>query len=420
MGWTDRRTGTDERGHTPLAVVCGVDDAQVDAVAASMATDDTTVVVAHDLGLMSEGVVRRRLTHRGRVEEKVLELAHGCVTCTLRGDLLPLVRRLARRRDVERIVVRLDVRLEPEQLCWALEAVELGGRPVADDVRVAGVVAVLDAEAWLSDVTSDELVADRGLAAAPEDDRTVAQLLVGHAEFADVIAWTGAPDDAWSAERTTAVTERLNATAIRTTPHHKDWWELLAHLPASARRGELDDPHGPLLRGEPPLARDDGIELVLFSDRRPFHPQRLAAALDALPFGIVRLRGRLWVASQPETILWIDAAGPSVRLADAGLWLAAQDERAWAHLPSERAALASLRWHDTYGDRSCDLVALVDGAEAEEITDVLAVALLTDDEIAQGDAAWRAYPDPFAEEPDHAPATRGQDHPRPPSPGEPT
>ena len=46
--------------------------------------------------------------------ESALELAHGCVSCTIRNDLLVLLRKLHRREDVSRVVVHLAPWLEPE------------------------------------------------------------------------------------------------------------------------------------------------------------------------------------------------------------------------------------------------------------------------------------------------------------------
>jgi len=95
-----------------------------------------TIVVRHDLADIYEGVVRRTLTTTDDERETILELAHGCVSCTLRKDLLPLLRRLHERSTVDRIVLLLDPLIEPEALCWAIE-----------HHVVAGIVGRLDAPA---------------------------------------------------------------------------------------------------------------------------------------------------------------------------------------------------------------------------------------------------------------------------------
>jgi G3E family GTPase len=180
---------------TELILVSGLAEPGVADVVDRLLAAPGTAVAHHDLSEVASGVVRRRLrvSTRGVVTEFVshLELAHGCVSCTLREDVLPLVRELAARRSVRRIVLHLDPVMEPEQVCWALLHVLVDGRPVADAVRMAGVITVLDAGQWLDDAASEDDLPTRGLARLPDDERTVAQLAVAQAEFADFLILSG-------------------------------------------------------------------------------------------------------------------------------------------------------------------------------------------------------------------------------------
>ncbi|WP_238072288.1 GTP-binding protein [Rhodococcus zopfii] len=174
---------------TPLIVVSGL-HGPTDRAARALLRPGT-VVVHHDLGHIDEAVVRRTVTTVDGEQLDVLELAHGCISCTLREDLLPLLRRLHTRSSVDRIVLHLDPQLEPEALCWAVEHVVVAGvvgqidGPAARDVRVEAVVTCLDAQTWLDDATGDV-----DLRPGTDDDRTVAQVVVN-----DVfVAATGADD----------------------------------------------------------------------------------------------------------------------------------------------------------------------------------------------------------------------------------
>ena len=60
--------------------------------------------------------------------EDALELAHGCVACTVRNDLLVVLRKLHRCDGVDRIVVHLAPWLEPEPICVAIEPRARPGR----------------------------------------------------------------------------------------------------------------------------------------------------------------------------------------------------------------------------------------------------------------------------------------------------
>lgn len=379
---------------TELILVSGLAEGAVAEVADQLLTEPGTVVLHHDLSEVASGVVRRRFRQAGADYITVLELAHGCVSCTLREDVLPLIRELAGRPSVRRIVLHLDPVMEPEQVCWAVLHVLVDGRSVADCVHVSGVITVLDVARWLNDAVSDEEIAERGLAVIPDDERTVARLVVAQAEFADLLVVAGSTD-LWRRARTDAVLARLTPLAPRIPPNALDPVVPLAGLPDGARRGVPDGPHATLLRGQPPLRGNCGVELVVFTARRPFHPMRLHDTMDLLLDGVVRARGRIWLATRPDAVLWLESAGGGLHVGYVDKWLAGQSEQAWADAEPERRVAAALRWHPRYGDRVQELTVLTCGADPEEITEGLRGALLTDAELVAGEPVWRHYPDPF-------------------------
>lgn len=361
--------------------------------------DPCVAVLHHDLRDLPDGVVHRRLRHLDRDERTVLDLAHGCVSCTLREDLLPGLRALGRPGGPARVVLHLDAVLEPEQVCFALDHVVVDPG-AADDGTVTGlldlcgVVTVVDVATWLDDATSDLTTAERGLAQPPGDERTIAQVAVAQVEFADLLVTAGAGDP-WEIARTDAVLARLAPGAARMPLELLDDRVLLTGLPPTARRGVPDTVHGPLLRGEPPLEPDSGIGLAVFSARRPFHPQRLHEAIDVLLDGVVRSRGRVWLATRPDAVLWLESAGGGLQVGYAGDWLADADAAAWEDAGPDRRAMAALAWDPDFGDRAQDVVVITAGAGPDEIDEALRGALLTDEELVGGPATWAGLPDPF-------------------------
>ncbi len=381
---------------TPVILVAGQRD--TDPVAGALLRAQGTLVVEHRF----DGHVVRRTTailQRGelRTAESPLELAHGCVSCTIRNDLMVLLRQLHRRDDVD----RLAPWLEPEPICVAIDHVRvrvaLGyvDGPAALDVSIAAVVTCVDSSLWLTQALVD---------AELDDGRTCAQVVVGQAEFADV-AVLNRPDPF-----VTAGLRRLSPRArIRVGADGIE--HDLRSLDRDARRGRSDDPHGPLLAGQPPLDCRGPINLVEFNARRPFHPQRLHARLDLLLEGVIRTRGRLWLASQPEYAMWLESAGGGLRVSSAGKWLAALTGSELIDVDAERRAFAELAWDRRYGDRHTAMTVLVCGAHPGRLIDALDGALLTDDEF-RSPQDWLRYDDPFGdwhEDPCQAPVENAQD-----------
>jgi G3E family GTPase len=366
---------------TPVILVCGQGNAET--IADAVAQESGTVVVRHRFD--GQVVVRTVRTSRGESQWPV-EIANGCVACTVRDDLLVLLRRLHRRGDLSRIIIHLMGWLEPEPVCWAIDNVRVRvgpgypDGPAATDVYIDAVVTCIDAANWLTQAVGDDEL---------DDGRTVAQVVVGQAEFADVLVLT-APEP-----RTLSVLRRLAPRSRMTVG--TDWLDMaLNHLEPDARRGRSSHPHEPLLTGQPSPDPEGDVGLLLCSARRPFHPQRLHAALDLLLDGVVRTRGRLWLANRFDDVMWIESAGGGLRSSYAGKWLAAMTSNQLAYADPQRRALAAADWDSRVGDRHVSITVLVCGAEPEDIVDGLHSALLTDDELSRP-GEWTRYPDPFGD-----------------------
>jgi CobW/HypB/UreG, nucleotide-binding domain len=239
---------------TPVMLVAGQGDTE--AVVRALLRRPGTLVVEHRF----DGHVVRRtvITLRHGVltsAETILELAHGCVTCTIRNDLLVLLRQLHRRDDVDRIVVHLAPWLEPEPICWSINHVRVRvgpgyiDGPAARDVEIAAVLTCIDSRRWLAQALGDDEL---------DDGRTVAQVVVGQAEFADVLVLTD-PEPATLAvlrrlaprSRITAIVWRWDwrtwnrtpgagAAAPRTTrywPANRHWMRRAPSISSSSGRG---------------------------------------------------------------------------------------------------------------------------------------------------------------------------------------
>jgi G3E family GTPase len=362
---------------TPVVLVCGQGNA--DAIADVLAQESEMVVVRHRF----DGQVVVRSVGE---TDWPLGIANGCVGCTVRNDLLVLLRRLQRRSDVRKIAVVLMPWVEPEPVCWAIENVRVRvgpgyiDGPAARDVRVAAVATSIDARNWLNQAVGDDEL---------DDGRTVAQVVVSQAEFADVLVLTEPESKTLSVLRRLAPNSRITVGT--------DWLEMaLNNLEPDARRGRSSHPHEPLLTGQPSLDPDGGVGLLLFSARRPFHPQRLHAALGLLLDGVVRTRGRLWLANRFDDVMWIESAGGGLRFHCAGKWLAAMSPSQLAYADPQRRALAAADWDGRLGDRHVSITVLVCGAEPEDIVDGLQGALLTNDELSRP-TEWIHYADPFGD-----------------------
>ncbi|MFC3494891.1 CobW family GTP-binding protein [Glycomyces rhizosphaerae] len=365
--------------------------------------DPGLITVTHDLTeLLATGTVRRIVRDgRGLIEDERITLEHGCINCTVREDLLPALVRLARSRPANDIVLVLPPSMEPETVASACSWCHVDGAPVTDALRIDSVVAVCDPATLLDTLDSDQDLADRRLQAAADDTRSVADVAARQIEYADtVLLWAPGSEPDYEHTRLAVLLQRLNPWARHLVVDMAEPSWLSSRIRRSGRFDpEAPEPYGRGLEGytvgchEP--EPDCGVVATLYRNRRPFHPERFHRALPTLAGRTLRGRGHLWLAGQPDHIVAWESSGGGVSMGDMGRWLAATPDDEWDESSPERRVNADLHWDADFGDREIQLAFVGLHFAADEVAAVLDACLLTDAELAEGEAAWREYPDPF-------------------------
>ncbi len=140
---------------------------------------------------MSEVNIDADLVREGgglsRTDETLVEMSNGCICCTLRGDLLEEVRRLADSGRYDYLLIEGTGIAEPLPIAATFDFRDEHGQSLSDIARLDTMVTVVDAINLLADVASHDFLKDRGETAGEGDQRTIVDLLVDQIEFADVI-----------------------------------------------------------------------------------------------------------------------------------------------------------------------------------------------------------------------------------------
>ncbi|PWI17137.1 cobalamin biosynthesis protein CobW [Streptomyces sp. Act143] len=371
-------------------------DARKAAVGQLLADVPGSVVLHHDLATAAAGTVVRTIRDAsGIVSAGEAPLVNDCACCALREDLVPELRRLADDRTTRLAVVELWDSVEPKAMA---EVVTAGG------LTVTGVITAVDPALVLPCLGNGDDLAERGLAAAATDQRTVADTFARQLEYAPVLAVADS-EEADDEDR-----------------------ELLAQLHPTARQvpigpGDLAGaPGGATASASSPLARAafagfdveaaaaaqhpacallpadadaHGVSTLVWHRNRPFHPERLYEALEDITCAAARSRGRFWLADRPDVLLHWDAAGGALCVESAGPWLASLPDAAWDMVPPVRRAAAALDWHPEHGDCCQHLVFTSPALDRDGLERLLESCLLTDAEYAAGRDAWKRLPPAF-------------------------
>ncbi|GAA1148045.1 G3E family GTPase [Kitasatospora gansuensis] len=365
----------------PVVVVAGLHRAERwCAVQELTAAGIDAVVLRHDLRDASFGIVHRELRDaHGSHRRAEVPLTNDCPCCALREDLVPELVRIAEAGQYGLAIVELWGGSDPHPAVEVIAG--------AEGIELAGVVTAVDPEELVGDLSvSDDLV-DHGEHTAAQDGRTRAEALAHQIEYAGTLAVPRGSDGAG-----VAMLRQLHPTARLVTLGTGELTRAaLGGFDVPAARDRVN----PAIALLPQEHDEAGVATLVWERRRPLHPARLHEALEQLVPAAQRSRGRFWLANRPELMLAWDAAGANLAVEECGPWLTALPDAAWELYPPTRRAAAALDWHPVHGDRVQQLSFTAEGLDADGIVELLDACLLTDTELAAGEAGWKALPDAF-------------------------
>ncbi|WP_128375377.1 GTP-binding protein [Streptomyces cavernae] len=375
-------------GELSVVIVGGLHaEARAAAVEQLLAAVPGSVVLHHDLSTAGHGTVVRTVRDaRGPLSTGEAPLVNDCACCALREDLVPELERLAAAGEARLAVVELWDSVEPRAMA---EVVADSGLPLTQ------VITAIDPALVLPYLGNGDDLAEAGLAAAASDQRTIADTFARQLEYAPVLAVLPGGDT-----EDQALLTQLHPTARRVPVGHGDPAGIAAQELAAAAFAGFDVEAAAAAQHAasallPAEADACGVATLVWRRRRPFHPERLYAALEDLTCAAARSRGRFWLADRPDTLLHWDAAGGALCVESAGPWLASLPDAAWELVPPVRRAAAALDWHPEHGDRCQHLVFTSPGLDREGLQLLLDSCLLTDAEYTAGRAAWKRLPPVF-------------------------
>jgi G3E family GTPase len=351
---------------------------------------------------MSEINIDAQLVEKGtvalsRTEEKLVQMTNGCICCTLRDDLLQEVARLASENRFDYLLIESSGISEPLAVAETFTFDIDSGSALSDMARLDTMVTVVDAFNIRHEIQSLDTLADRDMGTTPDDERSIAHLLVDQIEFADVIVLNKtdlvSPDELGTIE---GLLRRLNPRAkVLTSSFGKVG---LAEI-LNTGRFNFDSAAGfdEWLSGveHTPETEEYGISSFTYERRLPFHPQRLYDALTSsdLLKDVVRSKGLCWMANRSDEVLAWSHVGEQMTVEAVGTWWADVPEEEW---PQEIYAELSQMKQYPYGDRRQELVFIGMKMDRDAVHRLLDRCLLTPDEMAYPEQ-WESFDDPFAD-----------------------
>ncbi|MFB0946901.1 MAG: G3E family GTPase [Spirosomataceae bacterium] len=342
-----------------------------------------------------------------RTDEKLVEMSNGCICCTLREDLMIEVEKLAKENRFDYLLIESTGISEPVPVAQTFSFQdEENGIDLSKFSYIDCMVTVVDAFNFGKDFGSAETIHSKKLNDDPSDVRTIVNLLTDQVEFADVILLN--KTDLVSEKQLgelKAIIRSLNPVAeiiessfskvpVKTIVGTKKFDFERAEASAGWIQ-ELENRNAG--KEHTPETEEYGISSFVFTDKRPFHPERFWNHLSTgWHAGIIRSKGLFWLASRPDEAMNWSQAGGSLKAEGAGVWWASKtfEERIRYAAFVENIKTIESRWDSRFGDRQNEIVVIGQDLDEEVIRLELEMCLCRENEIQHMENDGR-FKDPF-------------------------
>lgn len=335
-----------------------------------------------------------------RTDEKLVELSNGCICCTLRDDLLKEVERLVHKGNIDYIVIESTGISEPVPVAQTFSYIdEAMGIDLTSICRLDTMVTVVDANRFVNDIHSEDLLVDRNQGADVTDERSIADLLIDQVEFCDVLVLNKTDlvtNEALDKLEHILRTLQPDAKIIKTTQSQVDINDVLDtgrfdFEKASNSAGWIKELTEGGHEAHTPETEEYGMSSFVYSRRLPFHAKRFNDWLEQMPRNIIRSKGIVWLAQYNEVACLLSQAGSSCNISPVTYWVASMPKEKREEILAQRRDVAE-SWDIEYGDRKTQFVIIGTDLDQEKIEKELDECLLNSSEI---NSDWHQLEDSY-------------------------
>lgn len=288
-----------------------------------------------------------------QVDGELIPMTNGCLCCTLSDDLARQLAQIADSGDFDYIIIEASGICEPIPIAYTIsQFCDESKYGSAAPLDLDNIVAVVDcARMW------DEFHGGRDLLADNIDEDDIEALLIQQLEFCTTVVLNKC--DTVTREQIDELkgivrSLQKEAVIVEAEQGNVDLDQIL-----DTNRFDFNQAYGSaawLDAMEHPEEHDDpevleyGIETFVYDRRRPFDIDRFADYVRTWPKEIIRAKGQLWSAQDPDMCYMFEQAGQQSMLSEQGKFIASAPDDIRARLIAENPEVMD-DWDETCGDR---------------------------------------------------------------------
>ena len=314
-------------------------------------------VIVNDIGEVN---VDETLIKQGGLTQadELIPLTNGCICCTLSEDLAKQLQGIADSGEFDYIIIEASGICEPIPIAYTIssfcDASRHGGHaPLALD----NIVAVVDAARMF-----DEFNGGRDLLADDIDDEDIEALLIQQIEFCSTLVLNKCDlvTPAQVAELKGLVRGlQKDAVIVEASQCDVPMEEIL-----DTGRFDFDEAFNSAVwvdamehpeEHEDPEVLEYDITTFVYRRRKPFNIDKLTAFAQSWPKEIIRSKGMVWVANDPDMCYLFEQVGRRMGVMENGLFVDSYPEDEQKKILEQEPGYLD-EWDDEVGDRMTKLV----------------------------------------------------------------
>ena len=275
-------------------------------------------------------------------EGDVIPLTNGCLCCTLSNDLALQLGDLADTGEFDYIIIEASGICEPIPITYNISAFCNQSQHTSKHSHVSldNIIAVVDCARMY-----DEFNGGKALLASDIEEDDIESLLIQQIEFCSTLV--------------------LNKTDLVTAEQLTELKALVRGLQRDASAAWMDAMEHPEEHEDPEVLEYE-ITTFVYKRRKPFNLRKLNEFVSGWPKSIIRVKGSLWVAQDPDMSYVFEQAGKQVQFYENGLFYDSMPPEACETLLDEKPELRE-DWDPRLGDRQTKLCFIGRHMDHEEL-----------------------------------------------------
>lgn len=320
-------------------------------------------LIVNDMGSINIDASLLKNTKNKIAQVELVEMQNGCICCTLKGEFIKQIERIAEDNDIEAIFVEASGISEPSSIAGAFinyeDLSETG-------VYLKTVVSVVDVDRiyreFLNDFDNET------------DDGDVINLIMDQIEFCNAILLnkTDLLTDKQLDEVIAALRNIQKKADMIPCVNGNIELELLLDrkdfdydecLASSSVQQALNNCENDDVKA---CVDEYGISSFIYEDRLPFNREKFNNLVNEYPDCIIRSKGYIWFSDDWKHVQLFEQAGRNASITELSEWISAWSEEEIASIETDYPDIRD-DWDEIYGDRINQLVFIGKGYEKKEI-----------------------------------------------------